>query len=312
MPACLPTDASKLYVNEPAIVSGWGTLSSGGSTSNDLRETTVNIVADNDATCTPYRITSTRMCAYTEGTDSCQGDSGGPLVVKEDGRYTLVGVVSYGNGCAKTGYAGVYVRVTSFLDWINSNVADGWCGGNNPTQPPTTTAPTTAAPTTAAPTTASPVLGPVCDVTCIGRFSGSYLVNNIPVTCNLGICRSTDGSDLCRSINYPCGAPTTVAPTTPAPSKCDLTCKGSWTGNFKINGIYSRCSYGVCYATSSSIDLCKSLNYPCAKTVCDLTCHGSWTGNYSINGILSSCTSGRCYAKDGTNLCLKLNYPCGK
>ena len=33
-----------------------------------------------------------------EGTDSCQGDSAGPIVVKEDGRYTVVGVVSYGKG----------------------------------------------------------------------------------------------------------------------------------------------------------------------------------------------------------------------
>ena len=59
MPACLPTDASKQYVNEPAMVSGWGTLSSGASTSNDLREAIVNIVADTNATCIPYRITST-------------------------------------------------------------------------------------------------------------------------------------------------------------------------------------------------------------------------------------------------------------
>ena len=95
------------------------------------------------------------MCAYAAGTDSCQGDSGGPLVVKEDGRYTVVGVVSYGIGCASTNTAGVYARVNNYLDWINSNVADGWCSGTNPAAP-TTAAPTTIPPTTIAPTTKPP------------------------------------------------------------------------------------------------------------------------------------------------------------
>ena len=40
---------------------------------------------------------------------STQGDSGGPLVVKENGKYVLVGVVSYGSGCAST-TPGVYAR----------------------------------------------------------------------------------------------------------------------------------------------------------------------------------------------------------
>ena len=69
------------------------------------------------------RLTNSKMCGYKAGTDSCQGDSGGPLVVKEDGRWTVVGVVSYGLGCARTGYAGVYARVTNYLDWINTNIA---------------------------------------------------------------------------------------------------------------------------------------------------------------------------------------------
>ena len=63
-----------------------------------------------------------KMCAYKEASDSCAGDSGGPLVVKENGRWTIVGVVSYGVGCARRGYAGVYARVTSYLDWINHHI----------------------------------------------------------------------------------------------------------------------------------------------------------------------------------------------
>merc|ERR1719244_2210234 len=43
-PACLPTDASKTYANQQAVVSGWGTTSEGGSTSNVLKETTITIL----------------------------------------------------------------------------------------------------------------------------------------------------------------------------------------------------------------------------------------------------------------------------
>ena len=215
VPACLPTDPNQLYVDQQAVVSGWGTTSFGGSTSNLLKETTVNIVANSDSTCQgPYgNIGSTRMCAYTPGTDSCQGDSGGPLVLKEDGRYTVVGVVSYGNGCALANNAGVYARVTNYLTWINENVADGWCSETNPpstsaptTAAPTTSAPTTAAPTTDSPTTAAPVKpGKLCNLRCVSRrLNGYYLINGIPAICRNGRCRATDGSHLCKQLGFPC------------------------------------------------------------------------------------------------------------
>lgn len=52
-----------------------------------------------------------------------QGDSGGPLVYQEDdGRYTEVGIVSFGHtsGC-ENGFPAGFTRVTSFLDWIQTN-----------------------------------------------------------------------------------------------------------------------------------------------------------------------------------------------
>jgi len=53
------------------------------------------------------------------GKDSCQGDSGGPLVTADDRPgYSLIGVVSFGDGCARPDSYGVYAEVSSYLGWI--------------------------------------------------------------------------------------------------------------------------------------------------------------------------------------------------
>jgi len=135
-PICLPSDTSEDYAGFTATVTGWGTLSSGGSTSDQLREVDVNVLTNNecvdDYKYGSSQITDRMLCANVAGggKDACQGDSGGPLVTSGSGdgvtagqNYELIGVVSWGIGCAHKKYPGVYARVTDQLSWITSNAA---------------------------------------------------------------------------------------------------------------------------------------------------------------------------------------------
>jgi len=132
MPVCMP-DSTKNYDNVPATVTGWGTLFSGGSQPNTLYEVNVNTQSKDKCTGseTAYsgsQITSNMICASNPGKDSCQGDSGGPLVTLENNRYySLIGVVSWGYGCAQANAPGVYSKVTEQMGWINTNTEGTVC-----------------------------------------------------------------------------------------------------------------------------------------------------------------------------------------
>jgi trypsin len=113
--ALVPTADDPAYrAGADVTVLGWGTTSEGGDVSGTLLQVTVPVV-DNDTCAADYRTGSTTydkasmFCAGVPegGKDSCQGDSGGPAYV--DGR--LAGIVSWGEGCARKGFPGVYTKV---------------------------------------------------------------------------------------------------------------------------------------------------------------------------------------------------------
>ncbi|XP_013113226.1 trypsin beta [Stomoxys calcitrans] len=107
----------------PAIVSGWGTLEENGATPTILQQAGVFIVS-NEKCRQQYEgvnyISNVMLCAAVDngGKDACQGDSGGPLIA--NGK--LVGIVSWGVGCARPDYSGVYSNVANLLEWIESNM----------------------------------------------------------------------------------------------------------------------------------------------------------------------------------------------
>ncbi|KAM5380121.1 hypothetical protein ACJZ2D_003768 [Fusarium nematophilum] len=110
--ATLPAQDSDPVAGSPATVAGWGFTRENGTSPVDLMKVSVPIVSRQ--TCRDQygasNITDSMVCAGLKegGKDACQGDSGGPLI--DDTSGALVGVVSWGEGCARPDFSGVYGR----------------------------------------------------------------------------------------------------------------------------------------------------------------------------------------------------------
>lgn len=129
VPACLPRRSlaeQELWAVHLHTVSGWGRRSHGGPMSRIMRKLEVPRIRTQDCVeSSGVKITANMFCAgYIEGKqDSCQGDSGGPLVTRYRQTWFLLGIVSWGKGCARPGNYGIYTRVSNYLDWIHQHTA---------------------------------------------------------------------------------------------------------------------------------------------------------------------------------------------
>lgn len=120
----LPVQGSDPVTGASTTTAGWGLLTESGSTlPANLRKVTVPVISR--ATCqSEYgtsAVTTNMFCAglAAGGKDSCSGDSGGPIIDTATG--VLIGLVSWGQGCAEAGFAGVYSRIGNYVTYINTN-----------------------------------------------------------------------------------------------------------------------------------------------------------------------------------------------
>ncbi|MFI5618394.1 serine protease [Streptomyces sp. NPDC051567] len=119
---------TKSFDNGTFTVAGWGATREGGAQQRYQMKATVPFVSD--ASCqSSYGadlVPGEEICAgYDQGgVDTCQGDSGGPMFRRDNaGAWLQVGVVSWGLGCARAGYPGVYTEVSTFATAIKNAAA---------------------------------------------------------------------------------------------------------------------------------------------------------------------------------------------
>ncbi|KAM4632439.1 transmembrane protease serine 9-like [Discoglossus pictus] len=132
LPVCLPSASTTFPNGRSSWVTGWGNVKSSISLPYPQTLQQVEMPLLERESCdqmyhigsslspTEVIIQNDMICAGNQagGKDSCQGDSGGPLVCQQNGTWFLVGLVSWGEGCALPNRPGVYTRLSFYNDWI--------------------------------------------------------------------------------------------------------------------------------------------------------------------------------------------------
>jgi secreted trypsin-like serine protease len=106
-------DGSNAKVGNVFTVAGWGATRGGGPLSPVLRDVRVPVIKQEDCQEAYPDLDDSSICAgYPNGgKDACQGDSGGPMFEMRNSSVLLIGLTSYGKGCAREDYPGVYTRI---------------------------------------------------------------------------------------------------------------------------------------------------------------------------------------------------------
>ncbi|XP_013382688.1 chymotrypsin-like protease CTRL-1 [Lingula anatina] len=136
-PICPVREDTNVAEGTLCTVTGWGVSRLGSIQPSDvLMEASVRYSsAEACRASSQYprdEITDDMLCAAEPATDSCLGDSGGPLMcaftVSGETQWKQLGIVSFGRGCARPSFPGVYTDVRKMANWIYRTVAFGACG----------------------------------------------------------------------------------------------------------------------------------------------------------------------------------------
>ena len=125
-PACYPSPGQDYAGWTETEVVGWGGVEEGGGVTEVLRKSQVEPVTNSECggVMGDERISENMICAGSPGTDTCQGDSGGPLTTRtrDQAVFSVIGITSWGDGCARPDTLGVYTRLGRYLGWIQQEL----------------------------------------------------------------------------------------------------------------------------------------------------------------------------------------------
>ncbi|XP_042305166.1 transmembrane protease serine 12-like isoform X2 [Sceloporus undulatus] len=129
-PICLPDPSLPITDETLCYITGWGSIKEKGQVNYILQEAQVDVFPlyiCNSFEWYAGSVSWNMLCAGSEGgeVDSCQGDSGGPLMCysRNDKKYYLVGITSYGVGCGRPRLPGIYVRLINYRKWVDTRAA---------------------------------------------------------------------------------------------------------------------------------------------------------------------------------------------